>query len=331
MPPTVSMHPDRTASLSARVLAGDRAALARLLTRLENDDPIGQQALDVLFPHTGRAHLIGITGPPGGGKSSLVNEMIRVWRNAGARVAVIAIDPSSPLTGGATLGDRIRMQEWHADDGVFIRSMASRRFGGGLARNALALAYAFDAAGYDPIVIETVGTGQDEVAIASLAMTTLLVQVPGTGDGIQALKAGSLEIGDVLVVTKGDRPEASQLARDLRSMHQLGFAAGSADADWVPPVVKTSALHSDGIDELIAQVDRHKAWLQSSGEWDRRTRSMASTDISSRVQEALVRQMGQVSSGDDGVASLVSRVASREITPHRAVEAILQRLGDQHF
>jgi LAO/AO transport system kinase len=321
------MHPDPTTSLASRVLAGDRRALARLLTRLENDDPIGQQSLDVLFPHTGDAHLIGLTGPPGGGKSSLVNEMIRAWRNAGARVAVIAIDPSSPLTGGATLGDRIRMQEWHADEDVFIRSMASRRFGGGLARNALGLAYAFDAAGYDPIIIETVGTGQDEVAIASLAMTTLLVQVPGTGDGIQALKAGSLEIGDLLVVTKGDRPEASQLARDLRSMHQLGLAAGSPVSSWVPPVVKTSAARGEGIDELITQIDRHKAWLRSSGEWERRTRSMASTDISTRVQEALFRHMDRSSAGDDQMSTLVERVASREITPHRAVETILTRLG----
>src|SRR5699024_5579429 len=150
-----------------------------LLTHIENDDPIGDAALEKLFSHTGNAHLIGITGPPGGGKSTLVNEVVRAYRHQGARIGVIAIDPTSPLTGGATLGDRIRMQEWHADPDVFIRSMAARRFGGGLARNVLALAHAFDAAGFDPIFIETVGTGQDEVAIASLAMTTLMVQVPG--------------------------------------------------------------------------------------------------------------------------------------------------------
>lgn len=327
MRPTASMRPDApTGSLSARVLAGDRGALARLLTRLENDDHIGQQALEALFPHTGKAHLIGITGPPGGGKSTLVNEMIRAWRNEDARVAVIAIDPSSPLTGGATLGDRIRMQEWHADEGVFIRSMASRRFGGGLARNTLALAYAFDAAGYDPIIIETVGTGQDEVAIASLAMTTLLVQVPGTGDGVQALKAGSLEIGDVLVVTKGDRPEASQLARDLRSLHQLGLAAGSEDTGWIPPVVRTSAVRGEGIDELIWQVHRHKDWLLSSGQWETRARTMVSTDISSRVQAGLFRRMDRSTREDGEIAALVARVAARDITPHRAAEEILKNL-----
>jgi LAO/AO transport system kinase len=321
------MRPDTgTSSLSARVLAGDRHALARLLTRLENDDAVGQQALDALFPHTGNAHLIGITGPPGGGKSTLVNELIRAYRHQGARIAVIAVDPSSPLTGGATLGDRIRMQEWHADQDVFIRSMASRRFGGGLARNTLAVAYAFDAAGYDPIIIETVGTGQDEVAIASLAMTTLLVQVPGTGDGIQSLKAGSLEIGDVLVVTKGDRPEAVQLARDLRSLHQLGLAAGSDRGGWAPPVVRTSAVRGEGITELVEQISQHAAWLQSSGEWDTRARTIASTDISSRVQAALFRQMNRSTGEDREISALVTRVASRHLTPQRAAEQILEHL-----
>jgi len=317
-----------TSGLSARVIAGDRAALARLLTRLENDDPVGLQALDVLFPRTGRAHLIGITGPPGGGKSTLVNEMIRAWRHRGARVAVIAIDPSSPLTGGATLGDRIRMQEWHADEDVFIRSMASRRFGGGLARNALAISWAFDAAGYDPIIIETVGTGQDEVAIASLAMTTLLVQVPGTGDSIQSLKAGSLEIGDLLVVTKGDRPEAAQLARDLRALHQLGLAAGTEQRGWTPPVVRTSALHGDGIDQLMEQIDVHKAWLRSSGEWEARTRTIVSTEVSSRVQAGLFQRMSRSTGADDDIATLIARVAARDIAPHRAASDILRSLGE---
>lgn len=315
-----------TTSLSERVLAGDRAALARLLTRIENDDEIGQGALDALYPHTGKAHLLGITGPPGGGKSTLVNEMIRAYRQRGAKVAVIAVDPSSPLSGGATLGDRIRMQEWHADAGVFIRSMASRQFGGGLAQNTLAVAHAFDAAGYDPVIIETVGTGQDEVAIASLAMTTLLVQVPGTGDGVQALKAGSLEIGDILVVTKGDRPEAAQLARDLRNLGQIAMAAGVAMSGWQAPVVRTSAVRGEGIDELIAQVDRHAGWLRDSGQWDERARAIISTEISSRVQSALVRRLAASSRTDGDIAALVDQVAARHLTPHRAATEILNRL-----
>jgi LAO/AO transport system kinase len=313
--------------LAERVLAGDRRALARLLTYIENDEPLGHQSLDKLFPHTGKAHLIGITGPPGGGKSTLVNEMIREYRTSGAKIAVIAIDPSSPLTGGATLGDRIRMLEWHDDPDVFIRSMASRRFGGGLAQNTLAVSHAFDAAGFDPIIIETVGTGQDEVAIASLAMTTLLIQVPGTGDGIQTLKAGSLEIGDVLVVTKGDRPEANELAHDLRRLRQLGVAAGSALADWDAPVVKTCATRREGIDSLIDAIGKHRRWLESSGEISQRMRTIVSTEITMRVQDALLRQIRRPDDGNHALSELIDRVVAREVAPHRAAEELFGRLG----
>lgn len=316
--------------LSDRILAGDRRALARLLTYIENDDPLGQRAMEKLFSQTRRAHLIGVTGPPGGGKSTLVNEIIRAYREMGRNVAIIAIDPSSPVTGGATLGDRIRMQEWHSDPGVFIRSMASRRFGGGLAPTALAVAHAFDAAKFDPIIIETVGTGQDEVAIASLAMTTLLIQVPGTGDGVQTLKAGALEIGDILVVTKGDRPEASELARDLRSLRQLGLAAGSAQSRWDTPVIKTSALRREGIDSLIEAVATHRAWLEETGEIETRIRTMISTEVTSRVQHALLRQIKHPDSGHDAMQQLIDRVAARSITPHQAAEELLVRLRDGH-
>lgn len=312
--------------LSECVLAGDRRALARLLTYIDNDDQIGELALQKLFPHTGRAHLIGITGPPGGGKSTLVNELIRSYRDLGANIAVIAIDPSSPLTGGATLGDRIRMQEWHADPGVFIRSMASRRFGGGLARNTLAMAHAFDAAGFDPIIIETVGTGQDEVAIASLAMTTLLVQVPGTGDGVQTLKAGSLEIGDVLVVTKGDRPESGELARDLRNLRHVALEAGSEQFGWDVPVVKTSALRREGLDTLIGAIAKHRAWLESSGEMETRVRQIISAEVTSRVQDTLFRQLQRPNVANVSMRNLIDRVAAREITPHQAATAVLSRL-----
>lgn len=316
-----------TPSLSTRVLEGDQHALARLLTRLENDDPVGQKALERLFSHTGKAHLIGITGPPGGGKSTLVNEMIRAYRAEGARVAVIAIDPSSPLTGGATLGDRIRMQEWHTDPDVFIRSMASRRFGGGLAQNTLALAQALDAAGYDPIIIETVGTGQDEVAVASLAMTTLLIQVPGTGDGVQALKAGSLEIGDVLVVTKGDRPEASELARDLRNLRQIALAAGVESSGWEAPVVRTSAVRGEGISTLIEAVADHRDWLVRTGAWDDRLRTIASTEVSARVHAAILRRMERSGGPNGEMDTLIQQVVDREITPLQAANTIMDRLG----
>jgi LAO/AO transport system kinase len=318
--------PSPQPGLSERVLAGDRRALARLLTYIENDEQIGELALEKLFPHTGNAHLIGMTGPPGGGKSTLVNELIRSYRERGAKVAVIAIDPSSPLTGGATLGDRIRMQEWHANPDVFIRSMASRRFGGGLARNTLAVAHAFDAAGFDPIIIETVGTGQDEVAIASLAMTTLLVQVPGTGDDVQTLKAGSLEIGDVLVVTKGDRPESSELARDLRNLRHVALEAGSDQTGWNVPVVKTSAVRREGLDTLIEAIAKHRDWLKDSGEMATRVRRIISAEVVSRVEDALFRQLHHPESREDTMRHLIDRVAAREMTPHQAAADVLNLL-----
>lgn len=308
-------------SLSAATLSGDRRALARVLTHIENDTDIGREALDKLFPHTGNAHIIGITGAPGGGKSTLVNELIRVWRKQGKNVAVVAVDPSSPLTGGATLGDRIRMQEWFADDGVFIRSMASRRFGGGLAQNTIAVAHAFDAAGFDPVIIETVGTGQDEVAIASLAMTTLLIQVPGSGDGIQALKAGSLEIGDLLVVTKGDRPEAVELARDLRSIRSLGLMAGADDSGWQQPVIRTSAVTGEGIETLVEIIGNHRDWLIDSGEDAHRRKRIFAAEISVRVQSGLLARLSL--DNDEHLRTLVQRVVKREITAHRAAEELL--------
>lgn len=311
-------------SLSEATLSGDQRALARVLTHIENDTPVGRQALDKLYPHGGKAHIIGITGAPGGGKSSLVNELIRSWRAKGKRVAVIAVDPSSPLTGGATLGDRIRMQEWFADDHVFIRSMASRRFGGGLAQNTIAVAHAFDAAGYDPIVIETVGTGQDEVAVASLAMTTLLIQVPGTGDGVQALKAGSLEIGDILVVTKGDRPEAAELTRDLRSIRSLGLMAGSESDGWDQPVVRTSSLTGEGVEQLTEMIGKHHDWLEESGEAGRRRRAIIAAEVSVRVQSGLLSRISDRELPE--LQSLIDQVESRELTSHRAAEQILGKI-----
>lgn len=309
--------------LIAQVRAGNVPALARLLTHIENDTPVGREAFDALYPDSGKAHLIGVTGPPGGGKSTLVNELIRAWRAQGRRVAVVAVDPSSPLTGGATLGDRIRMNEWHADPGVFIRSMASRRFGGGLAEQTLAVAHVLDAAGYDPVVIETVGTGQDEVEIARLALTTLLIQVPGLGDSIQTLKAGSLEIGDILVVNKADRPEAIGLIRDLHHMKTLTDV--HEEGGWDPPVVKTSALKGEGIDNLIRAIAKHRAWLESSGEWAERLRVIAGEEVAARVRSELRRRIEHSESGTELAAS-IGRVADREVSPRQAASDILEHL-----
>lgn len=313
-------------SLSDGVLRREPAAVARLLTRVENDDQVGRDALEKLLPHTRRAHLVGITGPPGAGKSTLVNELIRHYRAAGDRVAVLAIDPTSPLTGGATLGDRIRMMEWHDDPGVFIRSMASRRFGNGLAPSTLACASVFEAAGFDPIIIETVGTGQDEVAIASLALTTLLVQVPGLGDGVQTLKAGALEIGDVIVVTKGDRPESQELARDLRRLQTLTFEPGAELPGWQPPVVTTSALQRTGIEAVAGAIGAHWQHLVDSNELDERRRTIAMTDISTRVQLALMYRLDKQGGSAVELDEMVTDVVSGRLASHRAAQRLIDRL-----
>lgn len=311
--------------LAEAVRSGDRRALARLLTFIENDSPAANRALETLLPFIGNAHLIGITGPPGGGKSSLVNELIRAYRFGNHRIAVIAVDPSSPLTGGATLGDRIRMGEWHNDPAVFIRSMASRRFGGGLSRNTLAIAHAFDAAGYDPILIETVGTGQDEVAIASLAMTTIVVQVPGTGDSVQSIKAGALEIADILVVTKGDRPEAADLSRDLRAIASIARSAGAAPHSWEPPVITTSAVTRAGIDGLVQQIAAHRDHLRQTGAIHDRLRQIAVAEVVTRVSALLAAELDRA----DGpaVQAWLRRLQAHEATPQRIAEEIMAQLG----
>ena len=319
--------PDATTSLSARVLDGDLQALARVLTRVENDDAVGRAALELVYRRGGNAHLIGITGPPGAGKSTLVNEMIRSYRGSGKKVAVIAIDPTSPITGGAMLGDRIRMTEWHADPGVFVRSMASRRFGGGLAQSALAVASVFDAAGFDPVIIETVGTGQDEVAIAQLALTTLLVQVPGMGDGVQTLKAGALEIGDIIVIAKADRRGTDELASDLRRLRTLTFDDAVDHTSWNPPVVKTSATMRTGIDELIDAIGRHRDWLMASGELTARRHRNAATELASRVQAGLLRGTEVQPAGT--FASLVDEIMVRSRTPQSAAEVLLAAIAGE--
>ena len=244
------------AALLTAAIGGDRRALSRLITVLENtDDRLPTILADLLTAGRG-AHLVGVTGPPGGGKSTLIETLTAEWRSAGRAVGVLAVDPSSPLTGGAILGDRIRMMSHSADTDVFIRSMASRGVLGGLAATTWLAAAALDAAGFDPIVIETVGAGQSEVEVAALADTTVVVEVPERGDEVQAIKAGLLEVADLVVVNKGDRPGADRAARQLRAMLS---PAGGRIRRAAPPVLVTSALERTGITELVVAVDRHRA------------------------------------------------------------------------
>ncbi len=324
-------------------LAGNRLSLARLMTQVENATPEGRQALDRLFPYAGRAHLIGVTGSPGTGKSSLVNRIAQVFRDPHQTdppltVGVVAVDPSSPFTGGAFLGDRIRMRDLAGDPGVFIRSMASRGALGGLARQTAAIVQVLDAVGFDIILIETVGAGQSEVDIARLAYTTLVVEAPGLGDEIQAIKAGILEIADILVINKADRPGVENTERALRSMLEMGHArtarwkhqgqpkvTPAAGEDWVPPVVKTVASEGKGSNELVQAIDRHRAYLQRSGEWQRRQYERLQNELDSLIQASLVEDWRSAAS-EEAYEAVLEQLCERKISPYQAVKQLLNRV-----
>ena len=250
-----------TAKLAERLLAGDRRALARAISLVEDDAPAGQSLLSACFPHTGEALRIGITGAPGAGKSTLVDQLARVFREQQRRVGILAVDPTSPFSGGAILGDRIRMERHHADAGVYTRSMATRGAMGGLARAAVDAAMLIEAGGFDRILIETVGVGQDEIDIVRLADVTIVVLVPGMGDDVQSIKAGILEIADIFVVNKSDREGADRVEKELKAMQSFASSHGS----WVAPVVRTMASTGQGIDGLMAAVDNFTGWLSRDG------------------------------------------------------------------
>lgn len=311
-------------SLSARLRDGDLRALARLATYVENDDAIGRAALAALYPETGRAHVVGITGPPGAGKSTVINALIGYWRRHDRRIGVVAVDPTSPLSGGATLGDRIRMTERSADPNVFIRSMASRGAAGGLAAATAGVIQLLDAAGFDLVLVETVGVGQEEIAITRLTHTTLLVMAPGLGDGVQTMKAGILEVGDLLVVNKADRPGAEALARDLAQLVQHG---GSGDASWQPPVVRVSATQGEGVDDLAKRTEGHLEYLRTSGELEVRRRSMVSAEIAGRLRSELERRLSAFVRDSPAYAAAVEESAARQMTPGTAANALLDDIS----
>ncbi len=325
-------------TLTESVLSGDRLALARLLTQVENLTADGRAALDDLFPHSGKAHLVGVTGAPGTGKSTLVNRLALHFRTQNKRVAIVAVDPSSPFTGGAVLGDRVRMKDLSGDSGVFIRSMASRGSLGGLAQSTAGVVQVFDAAGYEIILIETVGAGQGEVDIARLAHTTLVVEAPGLGDDIQAIKAGILEIADILVINKADRPGVENTEKALKSMLELSHPtrrlyrhhgtliaapvpagqAGENEQAWIPPIQRTVATDGQGIPELAGEISGHAQYLRANGGWVAREHARLAAQLQMILQQTLLNQF-HARQPETRYNEILEKVYQRSLSPWEAV------------
>jgi LAO/AO transport system kinase len=302
--------------LVRRLLAGERRALARAITLVENQSPQGYEALRLLYPYTGRAHTIGITGGAGAGKSTLTNALAKEFRRRGKTVGIIAVDPSSPFSRGAILGDRIRMQELTADEGIFMRSMATRGALGGLSETAADAVAVLDAAGKDVVFLETVGAGQDEVEVAAAAQTTVLVLTPSSGDDVQAMKAGIMEIADLLVVNKADLPHTDALIAALKAHLSM-----SEHGDWVPPILRVVANKEVGIGELADELERHHRYLYESGALDNARRERARHQVVAMAQQALMRRI--LRHADGLLDELVQEVAERRMDPHSAAERLL--------
>ena len=307
-----------------RLLRGDRRALARVVTLIENGAPAARRILASLHSHGGHAHVVGMTGSPGAGKSTLVTQLARELRRREQRVGIVAVDPSSPFTGGAILGDRIRMQELAGDPNVFIRSMASRGSLGGLAASTRDVVRALDAAGFDTIIIETVGAGQAEVEIVRAAQTVVVVTVPGMGDDIQAIKAGILEIADIFVVNKADRPGADQTAAELRMLMHLDTER-KAKA-WKVPIVKTSATSGLGVEELADKLVTHLTFLKQTGQLASRTGQQARSEMLALLNQALLSRIASIVSPEEWSA-LISDVVNREMDPYTAADIIARKIG----
>jgi LAO/AO transport system kinase len=318
VPPSPTEQP-----LAERLLAGDRRALARAITLVESDDPRGWELVREVYPHTGRAQIVGVTGAPGAGKSTLIGALAKLRREQGRSVAVLSIDPSSPFTHGALLGDRIRLTDHFLDPGVFIRSMANRGALGGLSEAALQAALLMDAAGRQDILLETVGVGQAEVDVIDHADTIVLVLMPGSGDSIQALKAGVMEIPDVIVVNKADHPLTDTMVREIKGVLSLGAAQSGG---WSVPVVKTEAVHGTGVPELLEQLDAHRAFIEAEGTLSERRRRNLRGEVLSICTHRLRRDLEQRLESDPRFGELLDEVVARRLDPASAASEILGRV-----
>ncbi|MFG1602589.1 methylmalonyl Co-A mutase-associated GTPase MeaB [Actinoplanes sp. NPDC049265] len=310
------------ASLVARARAGDARSVARLISLVEDGSPALGEVAAAFAPFAGQAQVVGLTGAPGVGKSTTTNELVRALRAAGRRVGVLAVDPASPFSGGAILGDRIRMQEHAGDPGVYIRSMSTRGQLGGLAAATPQAVRVLEGAGCDVILVETVGVGQAEVEIAQLADTTLVLLAPGMGDAIQAVKAGILEIADVFVINKADRPGADHTYRDIQGMLALGERA---PGEWRPQVVRAVAVRREGIDEVVAAIDKHRHWLTDSGALRTGREQRAAVEVEAIALGTLRARMGSLRDGTP-LSALAARVARGELDPYAAAEELLKTL-----
>ena len=315
-------------SLVAGVRSGDRRALARAITLVENGDPLAYELVSDLYPDTGRAYAFGITGPPGVGKSSLISALIRLVRAQGNGVGVISVDPSSPFTQGALLGDRIRLTDHFLDPEVFIRSMGTRGHLGGLAETTLQALLVLDAAQKDVVFLETVGTGQSEVGVLAIADTVVLALMPGSGDSIQALKAGIMEIPDVIAINKMDHPMAKTMLNEVRQVLALGPKDG-----WRPPIVLTEAVRGEGVEALWEKIREHRAWLESEGELERRRRRNLAQEVFRVASTRARRHLEETVRDDAELRRLLDEVQERKLDPLTAVREILDkvfRIGDEN-
>ncbi|MFD9115291.1 methylmalonyl Co-A mutase-associated GTPase MeaB [Streptomyces bottropensis] len=312
-------------TLVAQAREGRPRAVARLISLVEGASPQLREVMAALAPLTGGAYVVGLTGSPGVGKSTSTSALVTAYRRAGKRVGVLAVDPSSPFSGGALLGDRVRMSEHASDPGVYIRSMATRGHLGGLAWSAPQAIRVLDAAGCEVILVETVGVGQSEVEIASQADTSVVLLAPGMGDGIQAAKAGILEIGDVYVVNKADRDGADATARELN--HMLGLGESRRPGDWRPPIVKTVAARAEGIDEVVQALEKHRAWMEERGVLADRRRVRAAREVETIAVTALRERIGDLH-GDRRLSALAERIVAGELDPYRAADELVAGLTE---